>query len=296
VTAAMRGKYSSRICHLDPVRDCREIVFLLTCFEFPWDIERSLEFALFRTYAVPSISGLLDKTGEFSRRPRKRYDDTELLLAEILENGFDSQRGRAALSRVNQMHGRFPIENSDFLYVLSTFVFEPIRWIDRFGWRALTPHEKHAIFHYYRELGRRMHIREIPDRIAELERFNRDYEAQHFRYVETNRRVGSVTRDLLLSFYLPRPLIPIGRPAAHAMMDEPLLQAMGFPRPPAFLRRALTAALKLRKLVLKRLPDRQSPHLLTEVARPTYPEGYRVEELGTFRKHPMKTENHHGAD
>jgi hypothetical protein len=291
----MRGKYFSRISLLDPVRECREIVFLLTCFEFPWDIERALEFALFRTYAVPSISGLLDKTGEFSRRPPKRYDDTELLVAEILENGFDSRRGQAALSRVNQMHGRFPIENADFLYVLSTVVFEPIRWIERFGWRVLTSHEKLAIFHYYRELGLRMHIRDMPDRIAELERFNRDYEAQHFRYAETNRRVGSVTRDLLLGFYLPRPLIPIGRPVAHAVMDDPLLQAMGFPRPPALLRRAVTAMLKLRKLVLKRLPDRQSPHLLTEVARPTYPEGYGVEELGTFRKHP-KLENRHGTD
>lgn len=292
----MRGRYSSRISRLDPVRECREILFLLTCFEFPWDIERALEFALFRTYAVPSISGLLDKTREFARRPRKRYDDTELLLAEILEHGFDSQRGQAALSRVNQMHGRFPIENSDFLYVLSTFVFEPIRWIERFGWRVLTPHEKLAMFHYYHELGRRMHIREIPERIAELERYNRDYEAKHFRYAETNRRVGAVTRDLLLGFYLPRPLIPIGRPVAHALMDEPLRQAMGFSRPPDLLRRALIAALKLRSSMLRHLPDRRVPHLLTEVARPTYPEGYRVEELGTFRKHPMKTETRHGTD
>lgn len=292
---AMRGKYSSRISVLDPVRDCREIVFLLTCFEFPWDIERALEFALFRTYAVPSISGLLDKTGEFARRPRKRYDDTELLLAEILENGFDSQRGRAALSRVNQMHGRFFIASGDFLYVLSTFVFEPIRWIDRFGWRALTQTEKLGIFHYYRELGRRMHIGEIPDQMSELECYNRDYEAQHFKYAETNRHIGSVTRDLLLRFYLPRFLMPLGRPVVHALMDEPLLQAMGFSRPPALLRRAVIAVLRLRKWMLKRLPDRRNPSLLTEIARPTYPEGYRVEELGTFRKHPRKTENRHGT-
>jgi len=49
-------------------------------------------------------------------------------------------------------------------------------------------------------------------------------------------------------------------------------------------------------LVLRHLPDRRAPHPLTEVARPTYPEGYRVEELGAFRKHPMKTENRHGTD
>jgi len=292
----MRGRYSSRISLLDPVRECREIVFLLTCFEFPWDIERALEFALFRTYAVPSISGLLDRTGEFERRPRKRYDDTELLLAEILENGFDNQRGRAALSRVNRMHGRFRIDNSDFLYVLSTFVFEPIRWIERFGWRALTAHEKLAFFHYYRELGRHMHIREIPDEMPELERYNQDYEERHFRYAESNRRIGSVTRDLLLGFYLPRLLIPIGRPAVHALMDEPLLRAMGFSRPSALLQRVLIGALKLRRSMLKRLPDRRAPRLLTKVVRPTYPEGYRVEELGTFRNHPRKTEHRNRTD
>jgi hypothetical protein len=291
----MRGKYASQISRLDPVREYREIVFLLTCFEFPWDIERALEFALFRTYAVPSISSLLDQTGEFARRPRKRYDDTELLLAEILENGFESQRGRAALSRVNQMHDRFPIDNGDFLYVLSTFVFEPIRWIDRFGWREPTQAEKLGFFHYYRELGLRMDIREIPDQMSELERYNREYEAQHFRYAQTNSRIGSVTQDLLLGFCLPRFAIPIGRPVVHALMDEPLLQAMGFSRPPALLRHAVTAALTLRKLVLKHLPDRRIPHRLTEIARPTYPEGYRVEELGTFRKHVEIKENRRGT-
>jgi hypothetical protein len=280
----MRSKYATQISAVDPARDCREIVFLLTCYEFPWDIERALEFALFRTYAVPSIPSLLDKTGEFARRPRKRYDDTELVLAEILENGFDSQRGRAALARMNQMHGRFPIANEDFLYVLSTFVFEPIRWIGRFGWRALTEQEKLGIFHYYQELGARMRIRDVPDDILEFERYNRDYEARHFSYADTNQRIGGATRDLLLGFYLPRLLIPLGRPVVHALMDEPLLRAMGFPRPPGFLRRVVVGTLKLRAWVLRRLPERRHPHLLTKVKRPTYPEGYRVEELGTFRK------------
>ncbi len=280
----MRSKYASQISALDPVQDCRQIVLLLTCYEFPWDIERALEFALFRTFAVPSISALLDKTGEFTRRPRKRYDDTELILAEILENGFDSPRGQAALARLSQMHGRFPITNDDFLYVLSTFVLEPIRWIGRFGWRALTQPEQLAMFHYYRELGSRMRIRDIPDGLAELERYNQDYEAQHFRYTPANQRIGAVTRDLLLGFYLPRLLVPLGRPVAHALMDEPLLRAMGFPRASAALRTLARGALKLRARVLRRCPDRRHPHLLTRVKRPTYPEGHRVEELGTFRK------------
>ena len=269
---------------LDPSRDYREIVLLLTCHVFPWDIERALEFALFRTYAVPSISGLLFKTGEFVRRPRKRYDDTELILSEILENGFDSTRGQAALKRLNAMHGRFPISNADFLYVLSTFIFEPIRWIERFGWRRLTTPEKLAFFNYYCELGRRMSIGNIPKRFDEFERYNLDYEREHFRYALSNHRVGASTRDLLLGFYVPERLFPLARPIAHALMDPPLIDAMGFPEPTRSLRRIATRALRLRARVVRWLPERRRPRLLTQLSRPTYPEGYEIEELGTFRR------------
>jgi hypothetical protein len=53
-----------RIEQLDPIKDHVEIYRLLVCYEFPWDYIRSLEVALYRTYCVPSISVLLDKTGE----------------------------------------------------------------------------------------------------------------------------------------------------------------------------------------------------------------------------------------
>ena len=79
----MKGNITRQIAALDAERDCEKIVYLLQAYEFPWDFERSLEFALFRTYAVPSISTLLCQTGEFLNRPRKRYDDTQLILYEM---------------------------------------------------------------------------------------------------------------------------------------------------------------------------------------------------------------------
>ena len=53
----MNRNITGRIAELDPERDCQEIVYLLQSYEFPRDYERTLEFALFRTYAVPAISG-----------------------------------------------------------------------------------------------------------------------------------------------------------------------------------------------------------------------------------------------
>ena len=276
------SRWANEIAALDAEADCGRIVFLLGACEFAWDIERALEFALFRTYAVPSISGLLAKTGAFEGNTRKRYDDTELILSEITENGLDSERGQQALARMNAMHGAYRIKNDDMLYVLSTFVFEPERWLARFGKRAMTDHEKRAVWAHYRALGTAMGITDIPDDRAAFEAWGRAYEAEHFRFADSNARIGRVTRDLLLSFYLPRPLIPLGRPAAHAFMDPALLEAMGFTPAPRWLQSLLMGAMRLRALALRLLPARARPHLHTRVKRPSYPGGYKIADLGTF--------------
>ena len=92
---ARRDALSAR----DPDADYHEIYRQLATLEFPWDIYQALSFALFRTYAVPSIGQLLHRTGEFAARVQKRYDDTVLILDAVLEHGFDHPSGRAAISR-----------------------------------------------------------------------------------------------------------------------------------------------------------------------------------------------------
>src|ERR671936_890661 len=156
-----RSRYLEEILRLDPLADHKRIVHLHVCYEFPFDTTRSLEFALFRTFAVPSIAQLLDSTGEFAQRAQKRYDDTDLLISAMLEHGYDSEIGRRALRRMNQIHGRFEIANDDFLYVLSTFVYEPARWIDRYGWRPIVEQERLRLFHALRQIGPRANIGDI---------------------------------------------------------------------------------------------------------------------------------------
>ena len=86
-----------QILKLDPQVDHAGIVHLDSCYEFPFDFTRADEFALYRTYAVPSIANLLDSTGEFTERTQRRYDDTKLIISELVENGYDSERGQRAM-------------------------------------------------------------------------------------------------------------------------------------------------------------------------------------------------------
>ena len=74
-----------------------------------------------------------------------------------------------------------------------------------------------------------------------------------------------------------------GRPVVRALLDPPLLQSMGFDPAPKWLQGLVKTSLRMRATLLRRLPLRRNPRLLTKINRPTYPEGHRIEELGTFR-------------
>ncbi len=277
-----RDAILDEIKKLDPARDHQRIVFLSTCHAFPFDTTRALEFALFRTFCVPSVSSLLERTGEFQSRPQKRYDDTDIIISEMMEWGYDSERGERALKRMNQLHGRFKIANDNFLYVLSTFTFEPIRWNQRFGWRLMCEQEQLAMFHFWREVGRRMKIENLPADYAAFERFNRDYEQRHFRYTQANERVGAATVELFVSWF-PRMLSPVVRLAIYALLDPPLIRAFGFPEPSRLMRRLVPATLRLRARAVRLLPQRRRPRLRTGMKHPSYPAGYKIEQLGPPR-------------
>lgn len=263
----------------DPQRDPQPIVRRMACLDFPWDMTRSLELALFRTYCVPSISGLLDRTGEFTQRPQKRYDDTDLIISTLMEEGYDSPAGQAALARMNAIHGRFPIANGDYLYVLSTFVFVPLAWIERFGHRPPAAEERLALFHFWRQVGLRMGMRDIPEEFEAFANFHRDYEAAQYRYADSNRRVGDATRALFASWF-PRPLRPLVRRVIPALLDGATRRAFGFADPPAWLAALATGALGLRGAVLRLLPPRRRPRLRTRLPHPSYPQGWKLQDLG----------------
>ena len=277
-----RREISKKIELLDPEKDNQEIVYLLACHCFPYDVERSLEFGFFRTFAVPSISRLLASTGEFRNRTKKRYDDTELIMYEIIENGHDSERAMKAFQRMNSMHGSFDISNDDFLYVLSTFIFIPIFWLDKFAWRRPSRKEKRAIFHFFREVGLKMNIKNIPKDYREFKAFHMKYEKENFKFSESNRAVAEYTRDLLISFFLPKQLNFVGRSITNCLMDDPLLDAMGYDKPNPILKAFVMIFLKVRMWFMSVLGDKKKPIYGTTKKRSSYPKGYNIEDLGTF--------------
>jgi hypothetical protein len=287
----MRNRYAirNRIEALDPERDCHQISFLSGSHDFPQDTEIALALAFFHTFSVPSIATILDATGAFERAGQKRYDDTALLLSEMFEHGPDSERGRAAIRRINRIHGQHTgghtIANEDYLYVLTTFIFEPARWNARYGWRPMTTQEKLASFHLWRRVGELMGIADLPETYEAMEAFNLRYERERFRHTPASERVGQATLAVLAKRL---PAIPGLRSlvthAVSSILDRSVRDAMGFPAPRPSVAMLVHTLLRLRAQVLRHLwPARRTPYLVTRRKTPTYPAGYTIDSLGPQR-------------
>lgn len=183
-----------------------------------------------RTYAIPSISKLLNETSQFETACGKRYDDTSLLLEEMNNNPLTSERSVQALQRLNAIHNMYSnrIPNDDMLYVLSVFILEPKKWIDRYEWRTMTEEEYQAIFVHWKGIGERMGIRDIPDTVSKFEAWSEAYEEKYMKYAKSNALVGDATIGLFLSI-APTFMNSFGKQAAYCLMDKRLRAAMGYP-------------------------------------------------------------------
>ena len=119
--------------------------------------------------------------------------------------------------------------------MLSTFIFEPIRWNARFGWRPMCETERLAMFHFWRAVGERMNIKDIPADYAAFERFNIDYETAalplHRGQPPRRRRDARDVRGLVSAA-----AAAAGAPAMYAIMDDPVLDGFGFPKPSPAMR------------------------------------------------------------
>ena len=164
-----------------------------------------------------------------------------------MEWGYDSERGKRALRRMNQLHGRFDIANEDFLYVLSTFIYEPIRWNERFGWRPMCEQERLGVLPL---LARGRPAHEHPGHSGRL---------RGLRAVQSRLRAAALPlhrgqsagrqrrRASMFVGWFPRAAWRrwCGRPSTR-MLDDPLLEAFGFPRPSPAMRWLVAAGLRMR--------------------------------------------------
>jgi hypothetical protein len=278
-----------RIQQLDPEQDSHEIyrTTILVEFRGVWDALMGLQLAFYSTYGVPAIARQLDHAGELIGRPRKRALDTALLLLELVDHGFSHPQGQQVVQRLRQIHGRYEIDNADYLYVLGALMVVPTRWLERYGWRKLCCHERAATYWFWRELGQQLGIQHIPPTYQAFEQWFDAFERDHLRLTAAGRHLMQASRALLVGRF-PRPLAPVAGALADTLLHERLQGAVGISTPPRPIRVALHRTLRMRArlLGLRLLPARRQPveaqgYRYGIAITTVYPSGsYRVTDLG----------------
>jgi hypothetical protein len=271
-----RHEHLRRIRALDPERDADEILGLTARHEFPWDYAQGTGIAFMRDYGVPSISRLLHRTGEFEHDGVKRYDDTILIGQEATVDGIDSERGHAAVRRLNRIHGHYDIPDDELAYVLATTIVGPVRWISAYGWRPLDPHELVAITRVTTRFGELMGLKDLPTTYDGYLALLVDFERARFAPDPANTALAEASIAIARAV-APAPVRPVVRRVTIALMDEPLRVVLGLPAQPPWLVGTVRGALRLRARLLRLAPPRREPHLHRAT---TYPGGHRLADLG----------------
>jgi hypothetical protein len=278
----MKRAYANRdvIAGLDPANYLRTYQ-LTVLYDFPKDARIGLNLAFYRVFATPRIANLLLETGEMLGRPAKRGYDTGLVMYELISHGFSHPRGREMVRLLNRVHRPWPILDEDYRYVIAAFTVVPIRWIERRGWRPLLPAEREASAAFYRELGRRMNIPDLPQDYTEAENLLDTYEKHHMAPSDAGRRLMDTTQQFIAR-KLPAWMQRFAPSFTSALLDDPpLTEALGLPRPPRATTRAVTLGYQLRNIVIRlRKPATSSWFTPGRPVSSVYPHGYQLADLG----------------
>jgi hypothetical protein len=139
---------------------------------------------------------------------------------------------------------------------------------------------------HWREIGARMGITDIPPTRAELLEWTTAYGKKTMVYDPRNTQVGNATFSVLLKD-MPRWMWPFGKKISFVLLDDYMLQAFGWERPPAWMYWLVPRLLRLKGLVCGNLlfPRTTPPaHVKTTVrcafAGPASEKGEKAPDAG----------------
>lgn len=238
----------------------------------------AFQLAFLRPFAVPRMADLLLRAGNVTADAELRAYRTGLQMYEVIAGRLDSPRARTVLSHINRAHAAHHISEEDFNYVLDAFIVVPLRHIENYGWRRPTALERHATVEFYRALGSRMAIRDLPATYADVaERFD-TYEAANVGQSVSTLQLGKLTLEVLRR-RLPSPVKPYASQLFSAQLhDARVADALGLPSPSSALQGALQPVLRAQGALVA-FKHRNRPFFTAgQPARP-FPSGYSLPDI-----------------
>ncbi|KAI3319286.1 hypothetical protein HD806DRAFT_289451 [Xylariaceae sp. AK1471] len=247
----------------------QQIIKYLAAYEFPEFHLMALQFGLFKTYGVESISRLLLATGNLTDpvKSLKRYEDTAAMIGEFMINPPSSERAMHAIARMNFLHSKYrqegTITNADLLYTLSVFVTEPPRFARLYEWRAINEMEYCAYGVFWKSVGDAMGIeykgllahdswRDGIEWADDITAWAKAYEAAVMKpSVVANKPAKALIP--MITYWVPWFAKPFGEEVVCVLMGDRVREAFMLPEPSIAAGATVYPILLLRRLYLRYL-------------------------------------------
>lgn len=283
---------ASHAAHLDhaalssmSIQTAQQIYSSLFDCEFPFMFMKGIQLALFRTYAIPSISSLLVRTTLLSNSATipKRYTDTEALFIEFTLREWGSTSWLRGMARTKAIHAGYrkagKVTDADMLYTIAALATQPPALITQWEWRDLTDTERCAIGVLYRGITEALDVpweeylrpfTSPPPSLDEtkpkplqltsgldfyhaLLSWQSSYEGIYMRPHPANHTLAVAAIDLLLLVAPTAALKSLGKAVLTTLMDQPLRNAMSLPAPNQVICALVSAALNTRAFILRHI-------------------------------------------
>lgn len=186
---------------------------------------------LMRVMAVPAVADALYRSGGFLKIPGVRIAQTRAMIKTLVIHGLDSSQGRQAIEKMNRAHQGVNATSADFCFVLGRFFIDPIAWNTAYSSRKFTGVEKHTLFDFWRSVGERLGVADMPESLADWCAFDSRY--QQSRLAQNKK--GTILALKCLQALASDSMISVGqrvrRAAILAMIGEPLCKQLGLQLP-----------------------------------------------------------------
>ncbi len=251
---------------LDPEREAARICELSYTTRYPQQrFPYHLYYTLFfvRATAPPASAVAMDREGQglIYRRGNERANNTTADIFGWMHHGPDSEIGAASLARVKRIHDslapRWGMPNHVLLYTLCCDTLAPDRFMALIGGPRFDKHERAAQVAFWRAVGKRLGIEDVPETWEEMERHALAYEkSEHFVFSPYGRSAAKRFIDEFCERWFPVRLRWLGRTLVLALTEQRTLEVHGFKAPPRVLVRLIRAAIALQvHLAFHLLPD-----------------------------------------
>jgi hypothetical protein len=112
--------------------------------------------------------------------------------------------------------------------------------------------EEVAIFTYWKEIGNRMGIKDIPDTLEELEIWTFEYTKKNVYFTKNNKMCAESTMRLFLR-NVPLFMRGFAQHAAVSLFEERSRLALGYEKPPRWISRLVASAFHIRRFIIRHL-------------------------------------------